>query len=100
MHYLENNRIKSYDIRYKPRLATSYSIFSVRGKQPSVALMKARLAQNVPMPIIIQALQSWKKNAKVPKITEHKREISLEQRIEQLERQVAILTQRLSQLES
>ncbi|BAX54026.1 hypothetical protein PDPUS_1_02652 [Photobacterium damselae subsp. piscicida] len=70
------------------------------GKQPSVALMKARLAQNVPMPIIIQALQSWKKNAKVPKITEHKREISLEQRIEQLERQVAILTQRLSQLES
>lgn len=34
------------------------------GKQPSVALMKARLAQNVPMPIIIQALQSWKKNAK------------------------------------
>lgn len=70
------------------------------GKQPSVALVKARLAQNVPMPIIIQALQSWKMNAKVPKITEHKREISLEQRIEQLEQQVAILTQRLSQLES
>ncbi|HIF9161791.1 TPA: hypothetical protein ACX6PM_002833 [Photobacterium damselae] len=69
------------------------------GKQPSVALVKARLAQNVPMPIIIQALQSWKQNAKVPKITEHKREISLEQRIEQLEQQVAILTQRLSQLE-
>lgn len=31
------------------------------GKEPSVALIKSRLTGAVPMPLIISALQRWKK---------------------------------------
>lgn len=68
-------------------------------KEPSVALIKSRLAEPLPMPLIIKALQAWKKNAKVPKIEKSEQSLSQEERIKQLEAQVAVLTARLEQLE-
>ncbi|WP_064602218.1 hypothetical protein [Photobacterium sp. J15] len=70
------------------------------GKEPSVALIKSRLADPLPMPLIIKALQAWKKNAKVPKIEKTEPTISMEERVKQLEQQVAALTARIEQLEN
>lgn len=70
------------------------------GKEPSVALIKSRLANPLPMPLIIKALQAWKKNAKVPKIEKTEPTISMEERVKQLEQQVATLTARIEQLEN
>lgn len=70
------------------------------GKEPSVALIKSRLADPLPMPLIIKALQAWKKNAKVPKIEKTEPTISMEERVKQLEQQVATLTARIEQLEN
>ncbi|PSW01682.1 hypothetical protein [Photobacterium lipolyticum] len=69
------------------------------GKEPSVALIKARLADPLPMPVIIRALQAWKKNAKVPNIQKTEPTLNTEARIKQLEQQVAELTIRLARLE-
>ncbi|WP_299020366.1 hypothetical protein [uncultured Photobacterium sp.] len=69
------------------------------GKEPSVALIKSRLATPLPMPLIIKALQAWKKNAKVPNIEKTEPALSQEERIKQLEQQVAALTARIEQLE-
>lgn len=70
------------------------------GKEPTVALVKARLTRSVPMPALITTLKSWKSSQRVPKV-----EIAAEQsdkldRISQLEQQVAELTQRLALLEA
>lgn len=70
------------------------------GKEPTVALVKARLTRSVPMPALITTLKSWKSSQRVPKV-----EIAAEQsdkldRISQLEQQVAELTQRLAILEA
>ncbi|MEJ2766630.1 hypothetical protein VV869_21990, partial [Photobacterium sp. MCCC 1A19761] len=69
------------------------------GKEPSVALIKSRLSRPLPMPLIIQALQAWRKSAKVPKIEQCAAPQTQEARIAQLEQQVADLTARLAQLE-
>ncbi|MBV1843085.1 hypothetical protein [Photobacterium ganghwense] len=69
------------------------------GKEPSVALIKARLADPLPMPLIIKALQSWKTSARVPKIEKLAAPQSADARISQLEQQVAELTARLEELE-
>lgn len=70
------------------------------GKEPSVALIKSRLVDPLPMPLIIKALQSWKSSARVPKIEKVDKQPSAEARIAALEQQVAALTARLEQLES
>jgi len=70
------------------------------GKEPSVALIKSRLVDPLPMPLIIKALQAWKKNAKIPKIEKSAPALTQEERIKQLEQQVAALNDRLDQLES
>ncbi|MFV0575515.1 MAG: hypothetical protein ACK5NC_08935 [Vibrio sp.] len=71
------------------------------GKEPSVALVKARLSSPVPMPALITTIKAWKSSNKVPKVEIAKQEETLtpEQRIEQLESQVKALTARLEQLE-
>lgn len=69
------------------------------GKEPSVALIKARLAEPLPIPVIIKALQAWKKNAKVPNIQKTEPITNTEERIKRLEQQVAELTSRLERLE-
>ena len=72
----------------------------IENKQPSVALIKARLTTSLPIPVIIKALQSWQKNAKVPNIEKQQRVLSSEQRIEQLEQQIIALSTRLARLEA
>lgn len=70
------------------------------GKKPSIALMKSRYTGSVPMQEAISALQQWKLN---PEVTLPRTEdtppspaLSLENRVEQLERQVKILQQALA----
>ncbi|MGF1726044.1 hypothetical protein [Photobacterium nomapromontoriensis] len=69
------------------------------GKEPSVALIKARLAEPLPMPLIIKALQSWKTSARVPKIEKCTPQTGAEERIIALEQQVAELMTRIEKLE-
>ncbi|WP_087023539.1 hypothetical protein [Thaumasiovibrio subtropicus] len=70
------------------------------GKEPTTALIKSRLSQPVPMPVIISALQSWKRTKKVPGYTQIQPEQTLEQRVAALEEQVKNLTEQLNQLAS
>ncbi|USD65890.1 hypothetical protein [Vibrio sp. SCSIO 43136] len=74
---------------------------SAQGKEPSIALIRARLTSNVPMPAIISVLKSWKSSARVPKveIATQAAAQSPEQRIAELESQVKALTQRIEALE-
>ncbi len=69
------------------------------GKEPSVALIKSRLNGTVPMPLIISALQRWKKNGVVPKIEKVSVSKNSEERISELEIQVNTLTERIEALE-
>lgn len=39
-----------------------------QGKEPTVALVKARLKTPVPMPALITAIKSWKSAQRVPKV--------------------------------
>ena len=70
------------------------------GKEPTVALVKARLSTSVPMPALITTIKSWKSSNRVPKVeVAVKKEVSDADRIKQLEKQVADLTMRLAALE-
>ncbi|EGR2405080.1 hypothetical protein O1D30_002039 [Vibrio cholerae] len=73
-----------------------------QGKQPSVALVKARLKTPVPMPAIIATIKSWKSTQRIPKVevATTNTDPSLEQRIEQLEQTILQLTARIEALES
>lgn len=70
------------------------------GKEPSVALIKSRLATPLPIPVIIKTLQAWKKNAKVPMIEKQTKALTAEERITQLEQQIITLSTRLAKLEA
>jgi uncharacterized protein YceH (UPF0502 family) len=70
-----------------------------QGKEPTVALVKARLKSTVPMPAIIATIKSWKSSARVPKLEVGVKEASSDARIAALEAQVAELTKRLEELE-
>lgn len=71
------------------------------GKEPTVALVKARLSQPIPMPAIITTIKTWKASKRVPKIeVAEKVDVTLEQRVEQLEQQVKQLFARIDQLET
>lgn len=70
-----------------------------QGKQPSVALVKAKLSSNVPMPAIIAAIKNWKSSKPLPKVEIAAEPNSAEERIAQLEQQVAQLTARIKALE-
>ncbi|WP_432453864.1 MULTISPECIES: hypothetical protein [unclassified Agarivorans] len=77
-------------------------------KQPSLALIKARLSVRQPMPVVIAALNAYKRDPTIIKqltieqpVTTNKSERqSLEQRITHLESQLALLVTRINQLES
>jgi len=70
------------------------------GKEPTVALVKARLSTPIPMPALITALKSWKSANRVPKVEIAAKQQSDQDRISELEKQVAELQQRLIALES
>ena len=70
------------------------------GKEPTVALVKARLSTSVPMPALITTLKSWKSSNRVPKVeVAAKAESNEQDRIKQLEQEVADLTARLVAIE-
>ncbi len=69
------------------------------GKEPTVALVKARLSTSIPMPALITALKSWKSANRVPKVEIAAKQQSDQDRISELEKQVAELQQRLTVLE-
>jgi TolA-binding protein len=74
---------------------------AAQGKEPTLALVKARMSTSVPMPALIAAIKSWKSSNKVPKI-----EVAAEttttvvERIEKLEQQINQLQQRIAALEA
>lgn len=70
------------------------------GKTPSVALVKSRLTESIPMPIIIRSIKMWQKNGKAPEIKVEKREVTLEQRVESLEQDVAALKAIIARLQA
>ncbi len=70
------------------------------GKEPTVALVKARLTTSVPMPALITTLKSWKSSKRVPKVEVAAASKTKQDRISELEQQVADLTKRIAQLES
>ncbi|NOI12564.1 hypothetical protein [Vibrio hepatarius] len=70
------------------------------GKEPTVALVKTRLSTPIPMPALITALKSWKSANRVPKVEIAAKQQSDQDRISELEKQVAELQQRLIALES
>ncbi len=76
-------------------------------KEPTLALVKSRLTSRVPMPIVIDAIKAYKQNPDIlkqlatpaeTKQTEPKH--SLEQRVTELETQLAQLVDRIKQLEA
>ncbi|EHS1182570.1 hypothetical protein WFH67_00615 [Vibrio vulnificus] len=71
-----------------------------QGKEPSVALVKARLKTSVPMPAIIAALKSWKSAQRVPKIEVASQTNQDAERIAQLEATVLKLAGRIDALEA
>lgn len=78
---------------------------SSEGKQPSVALIKARLANKQPLPSIIAGLKQWQANpnAKVEERSveaESATTLPLEQRVAQLEAEVLELKSVIKQLQA
>ncbi|MDA9557556.1 hypothetical protein N9R79_08665 [Vibrio sp.] len=82
-------------------LSTIMDALHQSGKEPTLALVKARLSQPVPMPALITAIKSWKNSQKVPKV-----EIALSNtspdsdKIKQLENQISALQAEVTDLKS
>lgn len=77
-----------------------------KGIEPSVAMIRSKSQQKLAIPQVIQVLKAWKLAPEkfAHDTTEHDEEStdsephSLEQRVEYLERQVAILSQKLQDI--
>ncbi|MGC9422578.1 hypothetical protein [Vibrio sp.] len=80
-------------------LTTILTQLQQQGKQPTVALVKARLSSSVPMPAIIAAIKSWKNSQRVPKIEIATPKNDAQQRIQELEQTVLALITRVEKLE-
>lgn len=72
-----------------------------QGKEPTVALVKSRLSTSLPIPTIIAAIKSWKQTQRAPKVETNKTlPLIDQQRITQLEQQLALLVTKVDQLEA
>jgi uncharacterized protein YlxW (UPF0749 family) len=69
------------------------------GKEPTVALVKARMKTPVPMPALITVIKSWKSANHVPKVEVTAPVSKEEDRLAALENAVAKLTARIEELE-
>ena len=69
------------------------------GKEPTVALVKARLSTVIPMPALITTIKSWKSANRVPKVEVAAKTTNDACTITELEKQVAELTARVALLE-
>lgn len=70
-----------------------------QGKEPTVALVKARMKTPVPMPALIATIKSWKSANRIPKV-EVAVQTPKEDRIVALENTVAKLVARVEELEA
>ncbi len=70
------------------------------GKEPTVALVKARMKTPVPMPALITVIKSWKSANHVPKVEVTAPLLKEEDRLMALENTVAKLTARIEELEA
>lgn len=70
------------------------------GKEPSVALVKARMKTPVPMPAMITVIKSWKSANRVPKVEVKAPEENKDDRITALEKSIVRLTTRVEELEA
>ncbi|EGQ9247649.1 hypothetical protein CGH85_07665 [Vibrio parahaemolyticus] len=70
------------------------------GKEPTVALVKARMKTPVPMPALITVIKSWKSANHVPKVEVTAPLSKEEDRLTALENTVAKLTARIEELEA
>lgn len=71
-----------------------------QGKEPTVALVKARMSTPVPMPALITTIKSWKSANRVPKVEVAAPQDNTTDKLAQLEQQVIALTERVTQLEA
>ncbi|NAZ54463.1 hypothetical protein GL177_14030 [Vibrio toranzoniae] len=71
-----------------------------QGKEPTVALVKARMSTSVPMPALITTIKSWKSANRVPKVEVSTQEEPALDRVSQLEKQILELTARVATLEA
>lgn len=71
-----------------------------QGKEPTVALVKARMSTPVPMPALITTIKSWKSANRVPKVEVAAPQENATDKLAQLEQQVIALTERVTQLEA
>ncbi len=70
------------------------------GKEPSIALVKARMKTPVPMPALIAVIKSWKSANRIPKVEVKAPVTTEEDRLTALENTVAKLTARIEELEA
>ncbi|EMP4398188.1 TPA: hypothetical protein ACN38F_001165 [Vibrio parahaemolyticus] len=70
------------------------------GKEPTVALVKARMKTPVPMPALITVIKSWKNVNHVPKVEVTSPLSKEKDRLTALENTVAKLTARIEELEA
>ncbi|EIU6821216.1 hypothetical protein L5157_002783 [Vibrio parahaemolyticus] len=70
------------------------------GKEPTVALVKARMKTPVPMPALITVIKSWKSANHVPKVEVTSPLSKEEDRLTALENTVEKLTARIEELEA
>ncbi|CAH1537626.1 conserved hypothetical protein [Vibrio owensii] len=71
-----------------------------QGKEPTVALVKARMKTPVPMPALIATIKSWKSANRIPKVEVAVQTPKEEDRIIALENTVAKLVARVEELEA
>ncbi|HHF3122649.1 hypothetical protein ND973_23230 [Vibrio diabolicus] len=71
-----------------------------QGKEPTVALVKARLKTPVPMPALITAIKSWKSAQHVPKVEVAAQAHTDNDRLATLESTVKKLVARIEELEA
>lgn len=72
---------------------------NLEGKKPTVAMVKARLSTPIPIPALVSVIRSWKSTQHVPKVEITSPKDNDNDKIQQLEQQVADLTKRLAALE-
>ncbi|WP_425653820.1 hypothetical protein ACPSLZ_04145 [Vibrio campbellii] len=71
-----------------------------QGKEPTVALVKARMKTPLPMPALIATIKSWKSANRIPKVEVAVQTPKEEDRIVALENTVAKLVARVEELEA
>ncbi|AUI86762.1 hypothetical protein BS333_10370 [Vibrio azureus] len=81
-------------------LETVMTQLQQQGKEPTVALVKARLKTTIPMPALITAIKSWKNAQRVPKVEVAQPNSTEQDRLAQLEATVASLMIRIEKLEA